>query len=564
MGKGLTNKKEFALKTLPLIFINSFVAITLVWFKFGLIHWNVPKVNVVIIYILLTYAVFSAGYIFVVYNSKPLSMSFKEKKIAFCYARIIMIVGITVSIIYYIAWIFFTFGSDFFSFLRYPGAAYDYMEYLDALYKAGNGYEYPMVFRWISRINTVMGALTTAAIPLALYLFGTIGKIEKIGVVSLIALYLLRNLLLGAQSSFLILLLMITVVMMVQITNYLMQCSQESVEKKDKVCYILRRLGIICIFVLILFGIMIFFQNDRVKQREIRNELYGMSMEHYGSVSHDLLEDNLLRSIEIRVGKQLFDIERIDLMQKQLTTTNDPQVDGALLENEPKTDEVNENNIESQVGKNLVDDQKVDSSNTLEKNFTGIDQYYESVKSEWLYSISPSLYYGIQSVEMYVTQGYAALALAFEHEFEWTYFVGSSKILTNMIEKITGVNISERTYVYKNEEHNGWSASTYFNSLYTWLASDFTFAGVIFLFGLFGMLFAKVWLDIIIRKNPFALVMFYTLMFGWIMATTVNILFQTLGSFISSWGVIVLYIFSILLTQKGDFIYEKFISKNRR
>ena len=550
------SKRNLILKIAPLILILLYVVATLIIFKYGLISWTIGNVNDVVVYLLLTYLIFSIGYIFAIKRTKKIEISDKEKKISLLYVRVIFWIGAIVGIVYMLSWIIFTFGNIFFDFLAHPGASYDYAEYLQKLYSSGAGIEYPMTFRWISRFNTLFGGFVLSVVPIGLFIFKDLKIYEKIMLFAYLAIYILRAFLFGAQSSFFSLALMIIVTIIAKMAQYIF--NSRNMLTKDIFVYIFKRVGVIALLLICFLGIMVWFQNDRADQRVIRNNLYSLSKEYYGTVTSEHIEDNLLRSIEIDVGKELFDIDRIDQIVAEKEINDNGSTSGDNYTDDVIKEGGNSNTVEGSNSNTVNDDDIADEGRDIEKNFNVIDKYYKTKDIGWLKEKFPSFYYGFQSIEMYLTQGYAALGLAFEQDFEWTYFVGSSKVVTDFIDNTFGTDIFSKTYVYKNESINNWNSHTYFNSIYTWLASDFTFIGVIILFGLIGYFYGKLWLEILHNKS-ISIVVFYLLTFGLFMSPAVNILFQTLGSLISSVTILILYIFEKIMISKGGKIYDKII-----
>jgi hypothetical protein len=105
----------------------------------------------------------------------------------------------------------------------------------------------------------------------------------------------------------------------------------------------------------------------------------------------------------------------------------------------------------------------------------------------------------------YLSQGYYPLSLALDEPFVFSYGVGNSYYYTGIVESFTGPNsISELTYPARIA-YTGWSRTEKWHSIYPWIASDISFAGVPFFVLIIGWLLAAVWRDSLAGQNPFAI-----------------------------------------------------------
>lgn len=138
---------------------------------------------------------------------------------------------------------------------------------------------------------------------------------------------------------------------------------------------------------------------------------------------------------------------------------------------------------------------------------------------------------------MYLTNGLYGLYLSLTLPFEWTYFVGNSYSLGRIVEIAFSSNgaILEHTYPYRVGATYGWGFDKW-HSLFSWLASDITFLGVLLLAPVFAFLYARLWLQAIKASNPFAGPLFIYLSLGLIFSYANNQIMHTLA------GVIVLFI----------------------
>ena len=145
------------------------------------------------------------------------------------------------------------------------------------------------------------------------------------------------------------------------------------------------------------------------------------------------------------------------------------------------------------------------ASTELQDPLAGITADRENVVMDFLPRVAQGAYASFTS---YVTQGYYGLSLALQEPFEWTYGIGNSYFLWGLSRRYLGpTTISDMTYPARIEKY-GWPRLERWSSIYTWLACDLTFPGVLLaVFGI-GWLFARVWLDVVRNNNPYAVALF--------------------------------------------------------
>lgn len=112
----------------------------------------------------------------------------------------------------------------------------------------------------------------------------------------------------------------------------------------------------------------------------------------------------------------------------------------------------------------------------------------------------------------YLSMGYYGLSLCFQLPFEWTYGVGNSYAIMKLLEKIGITGILERTYVMRMQATFGRNAMATWNTIFPWLASDYTWIGTLFVFFIIGVFMAFTWKDVLLHKNPFSFLFFTMLL----------------------------------------------------
>lgn len=112
----------------------------------------------------------------------------------------------------------------------------------------------------------------------------------------------------------------------------------------------------------------------------------------------------------------------------------------------------------------------------------------------------------------YLTQGYYGMSQALTVDWTPMYGLGNSMFVVNIISGNIH-DIDQYTYQKKLEPF-GWDSDVRWHSIYTWIANDVSFYGVIVVMLLIGLIFGMMFRDAIAKKDPFARasVFFYILM----------------------------------------------------
>lgn len=119
---------------------------------------------------------------------------------------------------------------------------------------------------------------------------------------------------------------------------------------------------------------------------------------------------------------------------------------------------------------------------------------------------------GLAVVVHYPTHGYRGLALnldtAFSDPTAWTEGRGSSRAVDSYWEQYVGGSAFDETFPALTEKRTGWSATTSWATVYPWLASDFSWPGVLILMFFLGRWTARMWLRSVSFHDPLALMLF--------------------------------------------------------
>ncbi|MEX1377741.1 MAG: hypothetical protein AB1Z23_09775 [Eubacteriales bacterium] len=499
-------KKNSIFLYMPAILVILYIATTLIFFLTGTVHWSTPNKGITALFLFFICVFFAGGFYFTAKKriQKTPSKTFEIKMPVI--RKMILIFSI-VGVVYYIGYIINMFGEYTLRIFKYPGAIYDYKTYVILYLKQVGPFEKSFVYSIISTVHGLLIGFVAMTIPVGLYFWRSL-KYEKIAVVLLIITYIIRAYYTGLQSLFLFFCVMILCVVLAK-TYFKIT---DNKEHKNYKLY-LRLVAVICALLLFFASVMYIFQRDRDNQSDL--------MEAHGNAYQEITgkKPNLMfwlgESINDRIDGKLAEYDFDFLLKEYDLSFTVMKAEDALFAG------------------GLADFYSLDIDNSL------------------LYKISPKVYYAVQSSELYFSQGYAALGLIFDLDFEWTYFLGSSKYLSMKFDSIFGTSIYEKTYIYRNEQEFGWSSSTYWSTIYSWLASDFTFFGVIIVFGVLGMLFAMTWVDLLIRKNPFALGLFCILFMGLLMTSANNFWMTDRTMLIFTGELFIGYIASLFFQKKN-------------
>lgn len=112
--------------------------------------------------------------------------------------------------------------------------------------------------------------------------------------------------------------------------------------------------------------------------------------------------------------------------------------------------------------------------------------------------------FALMQITSYLCQGYYTIALALKEPFTWSYGFGNSWIGLRMWEKLTNNSLVPMTYMGSLERTHDINPNVAWYSIYTWLASDFTFWGVPVIMFLIGYALGTSWLDTIYKRTIYS------------------------------------------------------------
>lgn len=155
-------------------------------------------------------------------------------------------------------------------------------------------------------------------------------------------------------------------------------------------------------------------------------------------------------------------------------------------------------------------------------------------RNSWLLKLIPK---GFQrlfvSLAGYLSQGFYGMSLTLRVPWKPMFGLGASMGIQNLFSAIVP-QISQRTYQARIEQF-GWDSYVQWHTMYSWIANDVSYIGVIFVMLIIGFLFAKVFQDCVNDNNPYAYLMLYYLFLMAVFLPCNNQIFQstyTMFSFI--------------------------------
>ena len=160
------------------------------------------------------------------------------------------------------------------------------------------------------------------------------------------------------------------------------------------------------------------------------------------------------------------------------------------------------------------------------------------------------------SFSAYFAQGYYGMTQGITLPWTPMFGVGNSMFLVDFLSEHV-YDIDQFTYQMKIEQAYGWESDMRWHSMYTWLANDVSFYGVIVVMFLIGVLFAMMFKDAITTENPFskASIFYFVLMVFFIPCNNqIGQRSDTLLSFL-------LLVFCWLLTKHPPKFLKKWLSK---
>lgn len=170
--------------------------------------------------------------------------------------------------------------------------------------------------------------------------------------------------------------------------------------------------------------------------------------------------------------------------------------------------------------------------------------YNESNYLSFPYNMIPEgLRFLVEKMDSYLVQGYDNLEKIIENcNFQWTFGIGNSRFLMDVMKRLVGIDITGRTYPYQLGAY-GVDPLASWHSAYAWFAGDLTFIGIIFLMFIAGYYMCCLARDVIYREDPISMALLYLMIMMVTNASCTNYVLAYTNGFWGFWG---LFIWRIL------------------
>lgn len=150
--------------------------------------------------------------------------------------------------------------------------------------------------------------------------------------------------------------------------------------------------------------------------------------------------------------------------------------------------------------------------------------------------------FAVSVVSFYLSNGYYGLGLTLESAPTWSFFTGTSYSVSVIADRFLGLPSGYAvSYPYLTGVETGWGESKWY-TVFPWFASDFSFIGTGLLFGLFAFWYARAWLESVILRDPFAVLLFTLMTVGVFYAPANNQVMHTPGGLATLFVVVGLYL----------------------
>lgn len=145
-------------------------------------------------------------------------------------------------------------------------------------------------------------------------------------------------------------------------------------------------------------------------------------------------------------------------------------------------------------------------------------------------------------ISSYVTQGYYAMSMAITLPFSPMFGIGNSMFLMENFKELSGIDAFKYTYQTKLESFE-WDAMVNWHTIYTWLANDVSFIGVIFVMFVMGYMYASVWKGVLFQQDPVAIVLMCLFSLIFIFMSSNNVVLSNPATFSAFWGLTFFWIY---------------------
>lgn len=183
---------------------------------------------------------------------------------------------------------------------------------------------------------------------------------------------------------------------------------------------------------------------------------------------------------------------------------------------------------------------------TYDYQSSGINtEYFYSNSSHILYKLLPEgIADGVSFVDFYLTGGYYGLGKNLQTDFEWTYGYGNSKGLSSYLNQYLGFEDKfYNSYPLRTEKRTGYPNDLYWATVFSWLAGDLSFPGVIVFMCFLMYFYLRLYEKVVCNDDLPALLLFVRLTIFFLYIPATNLLMQTRGNVIITICLLLYYLF---------------------
>lgn len=153
-------------------------------------------------------------------------------------------------------------------------------------------------------------------------------------------------------------------------------------------------------------------------------------------------------------------------------------------------------------------------------------------------------------VTSYLTQGYYGLSLALDEPYIPMFGVGNSYFLISNFEGLLSKDIWKNTFQARLA-YEGWNPFVNWHSIYTWLANDFSFLGVLIIMFYLGKYFAVVCYKSIVQKDSITSVILCLLFICFFYFSCNNQVLSMPSTFMAFWGINIYWFYKSKIKRRG-------------
>lgn len=527
MRKYKLDVQEIILLT-PILLISIFLIFTIFLFLNGLISWDVQQPALIITFVMVTYSVFIAGFVYAVRRASTIRViDFNSPNANIRVMKVVFYTAIIVSIWYFLGWlIYYIRIENLLLFITNPSKGYDYTKLIQRLMNTGYYIAVNPFFRLGFWLHLLFSGFKFLILPILYFNFNSLNRFEKTLGITTVCINLLFSWVLGLQSGFFSFMVTVVFMFIAYVCNSIYRNGIHSTQNSKTTSKI--QLILVGTSIVIFLSVFTSFQYGRQYLTSVRyekiqettanntrvyfniEEIYLYSIfgcDYYTHVPTDML-DYIRNKNRLDPDTSIYNLCNLENISLKNNNSNTEIKAPPIADNKPLDSTVNNANLENKQISSVV-------GTNIEKVFNGISVYFEYNEDHFLNNyLTDAVLYKLTTLEMYMTHGYFGLYLALQQPITSSFPVSSLKGAEPYLSSFIDVDsLTDRSLAQKIEKENNWNSKTYWSTLLTSLLSDYYKIGTIIVMGLFGFIFGFTWKMLLERLNyiVFGLFMLFTL-----------------------------------------------------